>query len=280
MPQTTHPLRQFFRQPVIYLRLPSQGKFWPTDALVMPENGELPVLPMTAIDEITYRTPDALFNGQAVVGVIQSCIPNIINAWAAPSVDIDAILTAIRIASYGHELEIDSICPACDTRDSYSLDLRQVLDGFKSPDYDQCVNHGDLEIHFIPLNYQKVHLNNTMQFQDQRILQMLPSSELPEEEKIKMLGDALRKVTEMTVNTLTATINLIKTSDTMVTDPALISEFLNNCDRNLFNVIRDHVIKLRTDSELKPLHVKCTNCGNEYQQSFTLDQSSFFAPAS
>ena len=223
MTQIANPLRQFFRQPAIYLRLPSDGRFWPPGTLEMPENRELPVMPMTAIDEITYRTPDALFNGQAVVSVVTSCVPNIRNAWVIPSVDIDAILTAIRIASYGHELEIDSICPACDTRDSYSLDLRQVLDGFKSPDYDHCVNHGDLEIHFIPLNYQKVHLNNTMQFQDQRILQMLPSSELPEEEKIKML---------------------------------------------------------RTDSELKPLHVKCTNCGNEYQQSFTLDQSSFFAPAS
>ncbi len=70
MTQTANPLRQFFRQPAIYLRLPSNGNFWPKDSIDFPANMELPVLPMTAIDEITYRTPDALFNGQAVVSVI------------------------------------------------------------------------------------------------------------------------------------------------------------------------------------------------------------------
>jgi hypothetical protein len=280
MTQIANPLRQFFRQPAIYLRLPSDGRFWPPGTLEMPENRELPVMPMTAIDEITYRTPDALFNGQAVVSVVTSCVPNIRNAWVIPSVDIDAILTAIRIASYGHELEVDSTCPKCQTPDSYALDLRQVLDGFRLPNYDACVTNGDLEIHFVPLNYKQMHENNTMQFNEQRLLAMLPSSEIPEEEKIKMLADALRKVTEMTVSTLTTTISMIKTPQAMVTDREHIGDFLKNCDRSLFTAIRDHVIKLRVDSELKPLQIKCANCENEYQQPFTLDQANFFAPAS
>lgn len=280
MTPTTNPLRQFFRQPAIYLRLPSQGKFWPEGTLNMPENGELPVLPMTAIDEITYRTPDALFNGQAVVSVIQSCVPNILNAWATPAVDIDAILTAIRIASYGHELEIDSRCPSCEEQNTYNLDLRVVLDGFRLPAYDACLMQNDLEIHFVPLNYHQIHENNTMQFNDQKLLQMLPSSELPEDEKVKMLADALRKITEMTVTTLSMTISLIKTPNAIVTDRNHISDFLKNCDRTLFNTVRDHVIKLRTDGELKPLQIKCASCSFEYQQPFTLDQANFFAPAS
>lgn len=280
MTPTTNPLRQFFRQPAIYLRLPSDGRFWPAGSLEFPENRELPVMPMTAIDEITYRTPDALFNGQAVVSVIQSCVPNIRNAWGAPSVDIDAILTAIRIASYGHDLDIDSKCPKCENQETYSIDLRQILDGFRLPNYDTCVTNSDLEIHFVPLNYKQMHENNTMQFNEQRLLAMLPSAELPEEEKIKMLADALRKVTEMTVSTLTMTISMIKTPQAMVTDREHIADFLKNCDRSLFNTIRDHVIKLRVDSELKPLQVKCSACENEYQQPFTLDQANFFAPAS
>ena len=63
MSQTNpNPLSQYFRQPVIYIKLPSNGKFYPPGTLDMPANNELPVLPMTAIDEITYRTPDALFD--------------------------------------------------------------------------------------------------------------------------------------------------------------------------------------------------------------------------
>ena len=115
MSQTSNPLRQFFRQPAVYIKLPSDGQFWPDKAISMTDNRELPVLPMTAIDEITYRTPDALFNGQAVISVIQSCIPAIKNAWDMPGMDTNAVLVAIRIASYGHAMRISSTCPFCKT---------------------------------------------------------------------------------------------------------------------------------------------------------------------
>ena len=94
MTQTANPLKQFFRQPSIYLRLPSLGQYWDQSAIDMPPNKELPVYPMTAIDEITYRTPDALFNGQAVINVIQSCIPAIRDAWSTPGSDLNSILVA------------------------------------------------------------------------------------------------------------------------------------------------------------------------------------------
>ena len=89
--QQPNPLSQYFRQPAIHIRLPSGGQFYPVGSINMPPNGELPVLPMTAVDEITYRTPDALFNGSAVISVIQSCVPAIRNAWVMPSTDIDAV---------------------------------------------------------------------------------------------------------------------------------------------------------------------------------------------
>ena len=102
----TNPLRQYFRRPALYLTLPSRGKFYPEGALEMPENGELAVYPMTAIDEITSKTPDALFNGNAVPEIIKSCVPGIKDPWAVPSVDMDAILVAIRAATNGNDLEI------------------------------------------------------------------------------------------------------------------------------------------------------------------------------
>ena len=106
-----NPLQRFFRQPAIYIRLPSEGKYYPDGSITIPPNGELPVYPMTAMDEITYRTADALFNGSAVINVIKSCVPNIVDPWQMPTVDVDAVLVGIRIASYGHELELESRCP-------------------------------------------------------------------------------------------------------------------------------------------------------------------------
>lgn len=84
----------------------------------------------------------------------------------------------------------------------------------------------------------------------------------------------------MTVKSLSQSIGAIKTPSAIVTDNAQIEDFLKNCDRKLFSKIRDKIIELKSTSELKPLNVKCTECGNEYEQPFTLDMSSFFDSAS
>lgn len=280
MNPNANPLRQYFRRPSIYLRLPSGGEFWPPESLAATQNGELPVFPMTAIDEITYRTPDALFNGEAVVSVIQSCIPNIVNAWDTPASDINSILVAIRIASYGHELEMGSTCPACQNEGEYKLDLRSVLDQLKNPNFKHSINHGDLQIFFQPISYRHQQETNTSQFEEQKTIQMLPGSDLPDEEKIKRLNAALKRITALTVNALKHSIAGIKTPTAFVTEPEFIQEFLNNCDRALFNQVRDHVIELRQASELKPLQIKCNNCSHEYSQPLTLDMASFFEAAS
>jgi hypothetical protein len=73
---------------------------------------------------------------------------------------------------------------------------------------------------------------------------------------------------------------MIKTPQALVSEQPFIEEFLKNCDRELFNQIRDHVLQLREQSELQPLKLQCTACNNKYEQSLTLDMSSFFAPAS
>jgi RNase P subunit RPR2 len=280
MTQTANPLKQFFRQPVIYLRLPSDGNYWPQGALDMPANRELPVYPMTAIDEITYRTPDALYNGQAVVNVIQSCIPGIRNAWGMPAVDANAILVAIRIASYGHELELSTTCPSCETESEYSIDLRQVLDGVKVPDFVNPITQGDLEINFRPMDYKTQNDSNQLQFEQQKQIQMIQLSDMSDDDKIAALNQSLKKITELTIDALKWSISSIRTPHALVTEPEFIHEFLTNCDSRLYNQIRDRIIKLRQDSELQPMHIKCSNCEHEYKQDLSLDQTSFFAPAS
>ena len=55
-----NPLETYFRQPSIYIKLPSGGKHYPMGAIEFNENSELAVYPMTAKDEIKMKTPDAL----------------------------------------------------------------------------------------------------------------------------------------------------------------------------------------------------------------------------
>ena len=280
MSQNHNPLSNYFRQPAIYVKLPSQGNFWPSNAIELTINNELPVLPMTAVDEITYRTPDALYNGQSTVSVIQSCMPNIKNAWAMPLMDFDSVLIAIRIASYGHELEIFSTCPNCSHEENYSVDLRNVMDNLHAPDYNQILKFGDLEVNFKPLNYKQSNENSIRQFEEQKMLSLIGDDSIGEEERLQRMNHALKSITDMTITTLANCIAAIKIPSGLVTETSHIEEWLKNCERTQFNDIRDHIVALRTASDIKPLDLECPACQTKYQQTFTLDQSNFFGVAS
>jgi hypothetical protein len=275
-----NPLKQYFRQPAIYIRLPSDGKFYPPGALIMSPNGEYPVLPMTTVDEITYRTPDALFNGSAVPTVIESCMPNIKDAWNMPSMDIDTVLTAIRIATYGHEMGISTKCPNCSNEDEYSVDLRNVMENIGRPNYTQSLRLGDLELIFRPMSYRQINENSMIQFEEQKTLQMLADGEGDEKERMAQMGEMLKKITAVTSRALAENIALVVTPTAQVDQQEHITEWLMNCDRTMFGKIRDHIIGIKEQAELKPLAIKCSNCSHDYQQPFTLDMSNFFAAAS
>ena len=280
MATTSNPLAQYFRQPAIYINLPSGGNYYPPGTLELPENRQVPVYPMTAIDEITYRTPDALISGQAVVNVIQSCIPAIKNAWAIPAVDVDTILVSIRIASYGHDMEFSTACPKCASEADLGLDLRSVLERMVSPDYSHPIKQGDIEIYFKPMSYKNLSDNNKIQFDEQRLLQSIQGNETPDVAQLKVLSQALQKMTEVTVTALAQSILTIKTPQAMVSEPEYIAEFMKNCDRTLFSKIQDYVIEHKNKAEMQPLQIKCSECGHEYAQGITLDMSNFFGRAS
>jgi len=276
MTQTANPLLKHFRQPAIYLRLPSGGKHYPPGTLDMPPNNELPVYPMTALDEIVTRTPDALFNGSAIVEIIRSCVPNIRDPWQVPNTDLNALLVAMRLASYGHNMEIHTTCPKCGHQHEFDLDLRVVLETLKPADYQTPMTTGDLTLYFTPLTYKTVNDIGRAQFNDQKITQVINDTELPEEEKMKQMGDAFRRITELTIKSISASIGAVKTADAMVTEPEHILEFVKNCPKPMFDAIRDRVVALRTQSDFKNLDIKCRECAHEYKQEFTLDLSNFF----
>lgn len=280
MNEMQNPLAGYFRQPAIYIRLPSDGKFYVDGALEISENNEYPVLPMTAMDEIAYRTPDALYNGQAVTSVIQSCIPNIKNAWAVPACDIDTLLIGIRIATYGHELDLGVRCPECNHEEERTLDLRQALDQIESPDYNNPIVRGDLKVYLTPMTYKNLNDNNAIQFEEQKVLKMLPDTEIDEEDKILRMNEALSKITKMTVRALAQNITSIVTPDATVSQTSFIEDFLNNTDRKFFNIIRDEITKRKRHAEIKPVSIECSECNHSYTQGYTMDMTNFSGAAS
>ena len=276
MVNQNNPLRQFFRRPSVYLKLPSGGNFYPPGTIDMPENGELPVFPMTAIDDITVKTPDALFNGQAVTDIIKSCVPNIINPWAVNSIDLDAILLAIRSASSSDGLDVNSICPSCTEGAEYKINLGGILSGIKAPDYNTPFQVGELAIKFRPLTYKEMNEVALSQFDMQRQFSNLDSIQDMEERMLKS-KQALQMVTEVTMKTIAKTIeSIVAPNGIEVKETDYILDFLQNCDKNVFESIKDYNTKLRETSAMKPLKIKCIHCQHDYEQPFTINVTDFF----
>lgn len=271
-----NPLFKHFRQPAIYLKLPSQGRFWPDDAIDMPPTGELPIYPMTVKDEITIKTPDALMNGLGVVDVVQSCCPNIKNAWKIPATDLDAILIAIRLASYGSEMDIDSTCPKCNETNSNVIDLRILLDNLRAPEYNP-IDIEELTFSFKPQAFETMNNTNMIVFEQRKLLDAITSSELSDEEKTKQFNLIFPKLTEMNVLSLVNCIESITTSDGKeVTEFRFIKEFIENCDRNVFLKIKQEIEQYVQSSKPEPLNIQCSECRHTYTSELNFDTSNFF----
>ncbi len=271
-----NPLKQYFRRPSVYMKLPSGGAGYPEGSLDLPDNGELPIYPMTAIDEITARTPDALFNGTAVVELIRSCVPNIKDPWAVTNVDLDALLVAIKAASSpSGEMDVESQCPKCEDVSTFKIVLGGILAGLTNPDFDTELEVGDLSIKFRPLSFKEVNQASIEQFDLQRMFASLENM-TDEDQKSKAMQEALARITNLTMVLLSKSIVHIKTPSIPVTELDYILDFLQHCDRNLYIQIRDYSSKMREQSEIKPMKFTCASCSHEYEQSITLNPTDFF----
>ena len=270
-----NPLKQYFRRPAIYLKLPSGGKMYAPGVVNIPESGELAVYPMTAIDEISSKTPDALYNGTAMADIIKSCIPDIKDPWAINSMDLDAILIAIKSAAGGDDMSISSECPSCKEVAEYGVNLIGILSQLKSADYEKELIINELSIKFRPLSYKEMNEAGTSQMEAQRIFMMLEKEE-NEAVRAEKTQEALRFITEVTMRILSNTVTHVRTPNAFVEEKEYILDFLKNCDRETYIAIRDYNASLKAQTEIKPLKIKCIHCQHEYEQQFTLNTSDFF----
>lgn len=255
-----NPLTSFLRQPKIYIKLPSNGNFWPAGALEMTETGEFPVYSMTAKDEMLLKIPDALMNGQAVVDVIQHCMPNIKNAWATPSIDIDAILIAIRLATYG-ELMTTPVTVGGSLDLEYQVDLRLVLDSIMNTvQWEPIIAiNRDLTVYIRPVDYRQLSKAAIQSFETQKIMQAVNNDNISEDDKVKIFKESFNKLTEVTIGTVSASVYRVDSVNGSTDNPVFIKEFIEGADKEIFNKIQNHIELMREKNTLKPMIVAVTD---------------------
>jgi len=276
-PAKKNPLANWYRQPKIYVKLPSKGKFYKKGALDISANEEYPVYAMTAKDELMFKTPDALLSGQSTVEVIKSCIPAITDPWSMPSIDLDFCLIAIRVATYGESMEVGTDCPHCKASNSYDINLLEWMQVFNNFMFVDTIEIDPLTVHIRPYNYKEITKTSIKTLEQQRLFAVINNEEISDEEKLDKFGKSFVRITELTVDIIADCITQIETPNGASVDKTQIKEFINNCSKDVFEKIQQHIAGLREQIELKAKDVKCGECEKEFSLPITMDQSNFFA---
>ena len=278
----TSKLTEYYRQPEIYITLPSGGQFYPEGSLESSATGEIPVYGMSAKDDVAIKTPDALISGEAVVQVIKSCIPSIKDPWQMPASDVDFVLVAIRIASYGEEMEMESTCTKCEEEFNFGIDLTQYIDKLGKVEFTNettTIKYGKLKVHIKPLTYNELSLLQRSAFEEQQVLTMASSNEdLEETERQEMYTRVLNNMTELNIGTISSGVQGIELPDgELIVDKTEIIDFVNNSSIKLTNRITDTLQEIRDKTLIPPLDIECPKCEHKWLSPLDFNYTSFFA---
>jgi len=279
-----NPLAKYFRKPVLYVDLPSNGKWYPDGVLKYDVGTEVAVYSMTAMDEILLKSPDALLNGVAIVNLIKSCVPAISDPWQAPIIDIDKLLIAQRIASYGQKMDITVKCPKCNEANTYVADLSTLLGSFKTIDYSAPLMIGDISVWIKPVSYKTMTSLKVLSFNNENLIRSFDKESLTTEQQA--FYDKLREsAINMSLMSMAASVERIKVGDLDVSDYDFIRDYLSNIDRDTFNTIKKFVEDNATVSQrIDEFDIVCSTeakddvpaCGHQFKVPFSFDVSNFF----
>jgi len=281
MENNQSPLKKYNRQPKLYIDLPSKGQWYKSGALEKTE--ELEVYSMTANDEIATKTPDALLTGNAIVKIIENCMPGVKDAWSITSRDLDYILASIRIASYGDSMNISHTCTNCTNEDVFNIPLQSLLDHLQAADpiYEFKVN--DFAFRVRPLTYKEIIKNQLASMQIRRQLyQIVASDETTSTEEIdkktETMNDLYDQVSQQTKDIVCSIITEIVTPEgDSETNPIFIKDFILNSESHYYNAVQE----LYGDNNKKLLpptsQIKCSECDTTAEITPSLDYSSFFS---
>jgi len=278
---STNPLSKYFRKPEIYVKLPSAGKFNPEIPQTVLD--EIGVCPMTAIDEITMKNPDALLNGEALISVIKSCVPSIPDPRRLPNIDAEALYLAIQYATYGEEITHTHKCEKCEEVNEFSIDINYILDKFPELSDIEPIEWDGLKIHVRPSSVESITRLSLIELEQKKIVANVSANagkDLDEDNGDKLtktLYSSFKKIASLNVDLLGNVVDKIETPDGVVSDYDQIVEFLYNVPSTLV----DEISKLaRTISkrpkETSEFEFHCPECEHKQVVALEVNPVNFF----
>jgi hypothetical protein len=276
--QQNNPLKQYFRAVKMYIGLPSGTSYYQTDVVEFTSTGEVGVMAMTGKDEIILKNPDALYNGEALIEVISSCVPAVKNPRKLLTNDIDALITAIRAVTFKDSLESEIKCPACGEVNLYKMDLQYALDGMETLEPEYVINL-DSGVSVFVKPYLYPDLVNALQSQLERkkIGDMLDNDKLTEKEKSDLFSKAFKTIAVSKFQLLRNAILKIvdEANGVNVTNPEFIGEFLENIDKTSVENIDKLVTEINQVGIKRTFTAICEKCNHQWENAIDFNPVNF-----
>ena len=255
-----NPLLRDFKLPGETFKLPSRCVTYDntivTDRVL--ETHEVHVHPMSAMDEIEMKSVDRILNGDVIVNVFKRTIPDIIDPTKLLAIDVEFLLVALRLVTYGPEMEIEVKHTCKDAKfEEFTINIvpfirnTKPIDPTTTGEWTTKLSTGHT-VKFKPADY----------FDIVQVLQIQSDNSASPKEK-----------------TIAAFIAIATCIDNIngVTDKIEIIQFLQNLP---VTVIRDEISPmLRKVDQYAVFHttkLKCGVCGEEYDFEVSIDPVHFF----
>ena len=271
-----NPLEEYFRKPAIYIELPSRGNFYEQKPNLSADN-ELAVYGMTARDELILKNPDALLNGEGILQVFKSIVPDIEDPGEIPTPDYNAILIGMRIASYGKDMDYSVTCSKCQHAETVTFDLYSILGRSEllEPEYIAELENG-IKVSIKPSTLNMQNRLGLRTLEQSRLLEVL-NDDTDVDAKLKRFSSAFNTLTNITFEVVRDGILYVTLPDErIVKDHYHITEWLNNITKKEYDMINAVIEKINIIGISTEFEHTCTECKDVMTSNLQFDPISFF----
>lgn len=283
MNNTENPLSRYYRTARLSVQLPSRGLYYDKQDIVeLGSDGEVSVMPMTAQDELNLKNPDALLNGEAVISVIRSCVPQVHKPRKLLSCDVDALLVAIKAASYGDQSEISVNCPKCQAENTYSVNYESLLAEVEPLEshYEVPLGNG-VTVTVRPAQFEDSLKQQKALFEGSKVQRILTDNNTSDEARLQAFSAALKKISKLNFDMIADSVTqAVFTDDSgqtvTVTDRRHIVEFLNNIESTDAERIEKIISEVNSHGVKKQLDTVCRGCGHQWKVPMEFNDTNFF----
>ncbi len=281
---TNNPLAPFMRHPEVYIKLPSQGKFYSQDDVVFTASGEIAVSSMTANDDLLLKTPEGLLNGDSISKVIQSCCPGIKNVNHLLVPDLDVILLAIRQASYGDIMDFEIKCPKCSYEGIYKLSISESLLNIEVLESEYSLElTNNVTIYLNPFTFENSIKESLKKYQEAQAMKSLLDEDFNENEEYaaqftKSLNSLADLMIELCADSI---IKIVGPDDQEIkASKEQTREWVKFLPRKDAALIQEKLSEINSVGIDKTKTVTCSECDHVWDTEVNFDPSVFFGKSS